>query len=573
MDSLYQRLKEMDPDTFQRFCAQLLKERHPEQEIRHVEGASGDEGLDVFAGELSGKPAIWQCKAFPNGVGKSQKEQIRKSLKTALKHFSPSYWILCLSVDLDSKTSRWFEKLKKSYASKLTIGEMFATEIVNEVLHRKNLKNHFFPHASLDVNELKRLAARTGEMNVEDLERLTDLNLEDTIERWESRDSRFKYQIVFDGDMGPTALGKAPIPAGLVMSISQPGGKTVNVFARDVKSLQNDPPRFSTTFKGNGLKKYQAFVRTGITQEFEVEELGPITSKWPLMSDLTNVANTHKMILAPSPAITNRKRSVRVDFVGKNGTETVRYELMDLSPIRMGTEEFEVALSGKNVPFTISMVLSNLPKKGDAGFNVESDWVQRDPRSIKKSLDAFNLLRPSGNIHIVDLETDKSLIHAEVSFPIETPAQIGRRTFISDVMAIAERFGVNLKLPDKVSKEDFEAIYLLKQYMENGTIELDDISIVIQKSELNRDLLPQQFASGKAVFRFENVQPHSPLKLFGTDVNTGPVTVDGELEVNDLIATLQSFQEAEIGAGVKMSFKPLAPVRVSLLSGQVNSNL
>ena len=396
MDSLYQRLKEMDPDTFQRFCAQLLKERHPEQEIRHVEGASGDEGLDVFEGELSGKLTIWQCKAFPNGVGKSQKEQIRKSLKTALKKFSPAYWILCLSVDLDSKTSRWFEKLKKSYASRVIIGEMFATEIVNEVLHRKTLKNHFFPHASLDVNELKRLAARTGQMNKEDLERVTDLNLEDIIERWEGRDSRFKYQIVFDGDMGPPSLAKGPIPIGLVMSISQPGGKTVNVLARDVKSLRNDPPKFSTVFKGNGVKKYQEFVRTGVTQEFEVEELGPITSDWPLMSDVTNVANTHKMILAPSPAITNRKRSIRVDFVGKNGTETVRYELMDLRPVRMGMEEFEIALSGNNMPFTISMVLSN-PPKGDAAFNVENDWVQRDPKLIKKSLDAFNLLRPSSS--------------------------------------------------------------------------------------------------------------------------------------------------------------------------------
>ena len=153
---------------------------------------------------------------------------------------------------------------------------------------------------------------------------MTDLNLEDTIERWEDRDSRFKYQIVFDGDVGPPALPRGPIPAGLVMSISQPGGKTVNVFARDVKSLRNDPPKFSTMFKGSGVKKYQAFVRTGATQEFEAEELGPITSNWPLMSDVTNVANTHKMILAPSPAITNRKRSIRVDFVGRNGPETVR---------------------------------------------------------------------------------------------------------------------------------------------------------------------------------------------------------------------------------------------------------
>jgi len=106
MDSLYQRLKELAPDIFQRFCFQLLKERHPQQELRHVEGASGDEGLDVFGGELYGKPAIWQYKAFPNGVGNLSKEQIRESLRTPLTHFSPASWILCLSVDLDTKALR-----------------------------------------------------------------------------------------------------------------------------------------------------------------------------------------------------------------------------------------------------------------------------------------------------------------------------------------------------------------------------------------------------------------------------------------------------------------------------------
>jgi hypothetical protein len=166
MDSLYQRLKELDPDTFQRFSFQLLKEQHPALELEHVEGKSGDEGLDVFVGELYGKPAIWQCKSFPNGVGKSQKEQIRKSLRTALNHFLPSYWILCLSVDMDTRTLRWFEKLKNSYKSKVKIGQMLASDFVNEVLHRRSLRNHFFPNASLDVVELKRIAARTGEMTL-----------------------------------------------------------------------------------------------------------------------------------------------------------------------------------------------------------------------------------------------------------------------------------------------------------------------------------------------------------------------------------------------------------------------
>ena len=102
--------------------------------------------------------------------------------------------------------------------------------------------------------------------------------------------------------------------------------------------------------------------------------------------------------------------------------------------------------------------------------------------------------------------------------------------------------------------------------MENSQLELDNISVVVVKSEENRELLPRLFASGRGTFRFENMQSNTPLKLFGIDIDTGPLTVDGDLEISDLTATLQRFQEAEIGAGVKMSFKPLAPVRVSLLS-------
>jgi hypothetical protein len=39
------------------------------------------------------------------------------------------------------------------------------------------------------------------------------------------------------------------------MSIYKPGGKTVNVFARDAESLRADPPKFTTTFTGSGIEK------------------------------------------------------------------------------------------------------------------------------------------------------------------------------------------------------------------------------------------------------------------------------------------------------------------------------
>jgi hypothetical protein len=568
MDSLYQRLKELDADTFQRLCFQLLKERHPEQDIRHVEGASGDKGLDVFAGELYGKPAIWQCKAFPNGVGDSQKGQIRESLRTALKHSSPAHWILCLSVDLDEKTSRWFEKLKKSNEGTVKIGKMFASDIVNELLHRRTLQNHFFPNASLDVMELKRLAARTGQMTSQELDALTDINLEDTIEHWKDRDARFNYQIVFDGDLGPLDQSSVSVPSRFVMSIRKPGSKTVNVFERDVESLRADPPKFTTTFKGSGIEKFEKLFKTGVPQEFDTHELGPITSKWPLMSDVTNAGNTYKLTLGPSPVVMNRKRSVRVEFIGQGGSQTVRYELLDLKPVRLGTEEFEISLSGKNIPFKLFIAMSN-PPKGDAAFNIENDWVQREPKEIQKSLDAFNLLRPSGQIRIFDLETEKNLVEAGVQLPEETPLQVRRRNLIADAVSIATRFGITLRLPENIEEEDFETIHFIKQFVENGTVEFATLSIVITKSpEIHKALL-ECVSNGKGFFTFEHTQENPP-RLFGTPIDMGRVVIETEAEISNPGATLRRFAKAKIGAGVRIVLKPLGPVRVSLSSANVD---
>ena len=103
MRPLYQRLKELDPVTFERLCYHLLKEQFPTADIRHVEGGGGDEGLDLFTGDLDGGPVVWQCKAFPNGIGQSQREQIRGSLRRVLATTRPKLWVLCTSVDSTQK--------------------------------------------------------------------------------------------------------------------------------------------------------------------------------------------------------------------------------------------------------------------------------------------------------------------------------------------------------------------------------------------------------------------------------------------------------------------------------------
>src|SRR5580658_5820170 len=101
MNTLALALRSLDPHTFELLIVALLKARYPGIDIKHVNGQAGDQGLDVISGHLDERPTIWQCKAFEHGIKDSQKQQIRESLKSALNHFRPRRWILCVSIDLD----------------------------------------------------------------------------------------------------------------------------------------------------------------------------------------------------------------------------------------------------------------------------------------------------------------------------------------------------------------------------------------------------------------------------------------------------------------------------------------
>jgi hypothetical protein len=94
MHPLYQRLKELDSNSFEKLSFQLIHARHPTANIRGADGASGDKGIDIFQGDLDDGPTVWQVKSFPNGVRKHQKDQIRESLRRAVKSFNPRRWIL-----------------------------------------------------------------------------------------------------------------------------------------------------------------------------------------------------------------------------------------------------------------------------------------------------------------------------------------------------------------------------------------------------------------------------------------------------------------------------------------------
>jgi hypothetical protein len=125
-------------------------------------------------------------------------------------------------------------------------------------------------------------------------------------------------------------------------------------------------------------------------------------------------------------------------------------------------------------------------------------------------------------------------------------------------------------LPEKIEKEDYETIHFVRQFMENGTIEFENLSIVITKSVENREMLPQYLSNGKGFFKLEHTQQNPP-RLFGTPIDMGRVVIEIEAKITDLSATLKRFAKAKVGAGVRIVLKPLGPVRVSL-AGSTSEN-
>ena len=225
MDSLVRSLREIDPNTFQQLCFQLMAAKYPSANVRYVEGASGDQGLDLFCGDLTCGPTIWQCKCFHVAlVGKSQKQQIKKSLRDAEKNSSPRRWVLCLNIDFDTKAHRWFQRVQASYSAKgLTIELVQGLDIVRELIFRHTLRNHYFPEAQL-LDVVRKLIGSSDKVAENELEMLPGEDIEQYIERLKAKDPRFDYAVTIGGDRGPDVF-PPPEEPGLVAAATN-GRKT-----------------------------------------------------------------------------------------------------------------------------------------------------------------------------------------------------------------------------------------------------------------------------------------------------------------------------------------------------------
>ena len=299
MKALCQRLKELDPDTFEKLCFQIWSERLLGVELRHVEGKAGDKGTDLFRGVLANRPAIWQCKLFADGIKDAQKKQIKKSLRTALNNFRPSLWTLCIPVDLDINAHSWFQNLARSHAAKVKIELFDASMIVKELIFRRPIRNVFFPEAALDVDEIKGMLLGTGDYTDEQLGKMAGETVDQYIERLREREPRYDYQVSYlSGNSGLANSDTQSPPPNAVMSLHE-GNRRLDLMVRDVEALRKDPPRLTLELSPEGAEKIQHALRSGSPVELGQGELMGFRSSFDFLRSPEQLKQPHMLQLTP----------------------------------------------------------------------------------------------------------------------------------------------------------------------------------------------------------------------------------------------------------------------------------
>ncbi|MGV0831985.1 NACHT domain-containing protein [Empedobacter brevis] len=168
---------------FEEICEIIFKKLYPNENPRTIKVSKGDGGIDIFIGEIGIEPIeVIQCKFFNLGVGDSQKQQIKKSFRTAIEsdEFEVKKWTLCLINILDLKQSKWWSEWKDQMTIEYNLSKNFINlkDGNDLVLHAKEQEvyNICFDRAdSIKIDEIHKVLTQP--------KFFPDINLKDVLKK------------------------------------------------------------------------------------------------------------------------------------------------------------------------------------------------------------------------------------------------------------------------------------------------------------------------------------------------------------------------------------------------------
>lgn len=549
MDALLQRLKELDRDRFEGLVFQLLRERYPGADIHRVDGVGGDEGVDTFMGSLAGGCTVWQAKSFPNGIRAVQRKNIRKSLQRVLDAHHPDHWVLCTSIDLDIKGHKWLQELKAKYQGMIAIDLWPASEIALEVLHRKTIRDYYFPDLGVNVGALRALIMNTGAYDDDDLKNLTVENAQQYLDRLSLSDARFRYEFVVSPE-------QAPKPSPGSWFTIQNGSTLINAYPRDIQALRDDPVTVQVRLKDTGVEKMQEFLKTGRATNFTIDELVSAQSTLGL-------PGLREQTQPLSFQLGNRSITTPLHYRVTFGVHphAVVYEHVPFRITSVGTDEAEFTSQGKQ-PFTLQFVLRD--KVGR--FTIQEALQGAPIAAVKKYADALLALRDGGQIELYDLENERVLGRFQNGGDVVPVLDDRMLRLITDMARVASAFRVPLVLPEFLTADDASALHWLVCFLDGTMPSLGQVTTEVLHDENLRSWVAATVSGdGSPGFKLSN--PGITVTFTGVPIETGPYEVF--LDRIEFLAPEQTFHAAQttpVDAPLTLTIIPVTTPRVERVS-------
>lgn len=507
----------MDKYRYEQMCESLLAEEYGATPIRV---SVGDGGIDSFAGALSEKVKhVWQFKHFPDGLGDSQKQQIRESLATVVKNYKPQDWTLVVPLNTTQAERKWFEKLKADYAKKGVrlhfIGE---TELRNLLVRHRALKQFYFPDTE---GQLKVFSGMLGGENaLFEKPKASALDLNKTIGDYINKDSN---------DFGFRAT-------------TDETGQTIEAFLR--RPDAKDPTALKGAFKfpdnpsGRAARKqYQDLFRKGTPlvlgpENFEIQ--------WSVFDELVGKDWRFSKVEIRSAPPEMRLPLKFVVTTPDGGSEAINY--LDMRRVRLGTEEVEFSNEGQGGLFTVSIVFGGESSTFTITLN---GIVGARPSDLVKADRLFAALSTDGaRAELHSIELDKMFASSKVGIATGEPFEEERVAFHRDLAVIEERLDPSIRMRESYTDTDMATAEWLAEVLKGDSKTKTGVATAIMTVN-NPDAL-RESAAVNAPIAYETTAEERVTLLGKTYVLEADVTINTAPRYEGDLASVQAGDEVPV---------------------------
>lgn len=426
-------------DDFEEMCRQLILAEH--SVAVPVEANPGDESMDAFEGVIDEEiEHIWQFKHFPHRIGKTQQDQIRRSLKGAVQRHEPKMWTLLTSSDLSPDNRRWLKRQKRDFPE-VEIDVLSATQIRQMLTRHQDIRKQYFPLLDEKTDALMRMVAK------EDREGLPKARILQTVlddvAVLNDNSPHFKYAFSVD-ETGVRISAKPrteearqkPI-AEMTLAFPEDDADARAALEKYIGDVNAGRP---TVVPGRYVTVTESVFDQFIGEDYRISEV------------------------RVAPSIPDIRVPTRLHVSHEGEEASVLY--VDLRLIRRGRRELEFSNAAQtDLPFKVCVTFRDTPPATLAVSLTNVSGMK--PSGVIEFERVMSIMGRAGSVATLEsLKTNRSITSEIELASDELPP--GRLRLFEDLLLIERELDPDLTLQEEMSEADFEAILGIARALRTG---------------------------------------------------------------------------------------------------------